>query len=157
MSILSHGFLFYNILYKNCTRSKNPICDTNRRTGPPSSPLDRALELLSWSAVKSANWKSNWDLRSTAQTNEGWDAGIFFKHVVWYQTLTRTEYARNFFILSLTLLLYKPIGASPRRDYVVTRMVLVRILFSTYSIMVGNDTSKKGGERSAGYGLKEKF
>jgi hypothetical protein len=28
-------------------------------------------------------------------------------------------------------------GASPRRDYVVTRMVLVRIeLFNTYSIMV---------------------
>jgi hypothetical protein len=34
---------------------------------------------------------------------------------------------RNFIFSELIILLYKPIGASPRRDYVVTRIVLVRI------------------------------
>ncbi len=46
----------------------------------------------------------------------------------------------------------KPIGASPGRDYVLTRMVHQIILYSTRYGMI----HKKGGECSAGYGLKEK-
>jgi hypothetical protein len=37
---------------------------------------------------------------------------------------------------------YKPIGASPGRDYVLTRMVInILVLY-----MVRNDTSNKGGD-----------
>ncbi len=39
----------------------------------------------------------------------------------------------------------KPIGASPRRDYVLTRMVLMYKYNLVLYCMVRNDTSKKGG------------
>jgi hypothetical protein len=45
-----------------------------------------------------------------------------------------------------SFLLYKPIGASPGRDYVVqTGMVLQIIQYDTLLHSVQNDTSKKGG------------
>ena len=40
---------------------------------------------------------------------------------------------------------YKPRGASPRRDYVLTRMVLMYEYNLVLYCMVRNDTSKKGG------------
>ena len=40
---------------------------------------------------------------------------------------------------------YKPIGASPRRDYVLTRMVLLYKYNLVLYFMVRNDTLKKGG------------
>ena len=39
----------------------------------------------------------------------------------------------------------KPRGASPRRDYVLTRMVLLYEYNLVLYFMVRNDTSKKGG------------
>ena len=53
----------------------------------------------------------------------------------------------------------KPIGASPSRDYVVKRMVLVQIQIE-YNLVLTLSWCrdiKKGGERSAGYGLNERF
>ena len=54
-----------------------------------------------------------------------------------------------------TLYSYKPRGASPRRDYedgINTKNLVLNILWCR----VGNYI-KKGGERSAGYGLIERF
>ncbi len=51
-------------------------------------------------------------------------------------------------LCSLTILVYsvdKPIGASPCRDYVLTRMVLMYEDNLVLYCMVRNDTSKKGG------------
>jgi len=53
----------------------------------------------------------------------------------------------------------KPIGASPSRDFVVKRMVLVQIQIE-YNLVLTLSWCrdiKKGGERSAGYGLNERF
>ena len=49
------------------------------------------------------------------------------------------ELAENFFSQN------KPIGASPRRDYVQTRMVLLYEYNLVLYFMVRNDTLKKGG------------
>ena len=49
------------------------------------------------------------------------------------------ELVENFFSQN------KPIGASPRRDYVQTRMVLLYEYNLVLYFMVRNDTSKKGG------------
>ena len=72
--------------------------------------------------------------------------------LLWASPKTRVIPSFTFEFLSLN----KPIGASPRRDYVLTRMVLLY----KYNLVLYYGTEwyiEKGGERPSGYGWKEIF
>ena len=80
------------------------------------------------------------ECENTSQNNDlGRKVGNTLRGNLTWKFLLITRYVSSFYS-------YKPIGASPGRDYVVlTRMVLQIIQYDTLLHSVQNDTSKKGG------------